>query len=201
MFSNSSLIFYGLLLVFAIFIGIYVWRRIYMLESYTNILEKKVLNMKKENKELQDLLHNGNGNGNDCCTFETADTIMNKIFNIERPKVDEPSVINISVASTTPQVVHPVASVQDDTKIILDDVDKDLADVIGDLPVAKHIDEPERDVEVELEVESVVSTDNSNIYNRKKLSKMNLDKLKEICVSLNISTEGTKNNLIDRILS
>lgn len=44
---------------------------------------------------------------------------------------------------------------------------------------------------------SVVSSSN----NKKKLQKMNLDKLKEKCSELEVSIEGTKSQLIDRILN
>ena len=33
----------------------YVWRKIYSIECYNQILEKKIVNLKKENKDLQDL--------------------------------------------------------------------------------------------------------------------------------------------------
>jgi hypothetical protein len=46
------------------------------------------------------------------------------------------------------------------------------------------------------ETNSVVSTSN----NKKKLQKMNLDKLKEKCQELGLSQEGSKATLIDRIL-
>lgn len=174
-----------------------------MLESYTNILEKKVSNLKKENKELQELLQDG---GEHSCSFEQADKIMNKIFNIDNPKIDEPEVINISVATIKKNDTRDVSN---DTKITLmedkeessntntnTNTNNDISDILSDiLPIVKHSDEVEKDVEIE----SVIS--DNNIYNRKKLSKMNLDKIKEICASLNIPTEGTKNNLIDKILS
>ncbi len=179
-----------------------------MLESYTNILEKKVNNLKKENKELQEILHNGN----DSCSFEKADTIMNQIFNLEKPtKVDEPSIISISVGNVESVGNRNIKKdVNNDTKIIINDDKKkpleisempeDISDVVSDiLPVAKHIEIPD-EVEKDIEIESVVS-ENSNVYNRKKLNKMNLDKIKEICTSMNLSTDGTKNTLIDKILS
>ena len=37
-------------------------------------------------------------------------------------------------------------------------------------------------------------------YTQKKLSKLNMDKLKTICEKMNLSTEGNKNQLITRIL-
>jgi hypothetical protein len=45
--------------------------------------------------------------------------------------------------------------------------------------------------------QSIISSSNNN---KKKLQKLNLDKLKERCKELGISDEGTKANLIERIL-
>jgi hypothetical protein len=222
MFSNITLIIYGLLIAITILIGIYIWRRIYILENYTNILEKKIANLKKENKELHELLQCSTS---DKCSFEQADILKNQIFNVENSKNDNSEVINISLSTIATGLKSNKKDVSNDTKIIIEDIkespqlkksediseklenipdipdipdkSQDITDMILDaLPVAKHIDELEKDIDIE----SVIS-DNTNIYNKKKLTKMSLEKLKEICVSMNISTEGTKNNLIDRILS
>ncbi len=56
--------------------------------------------------------------------------------------------------------------------------------------------EPER--EQPDETESISS--NINVMNKKKLQKLNLDKLKEKCMELGLSVEGTKAQLIDRLL-
>ena len=186
---------------------------------YTNILEKKITNLKKENKELHELLQCSNS---DKCSFEQADMLKNQIFNVENSKNDDSEVINISLSTIATGLKSNKKDVSNDTKIIIEDIketpqlkksediseklenipdipdkSQDITDMILDaLPVAKHIDELEKDIDIE----SVIS-DNTNIYNKKKLTKMSLEKLKEICVSMNISTEGTKNNLIDRILS
>jgi len=50
------------------------------------------------------------------------------------------------------------------------------------------------------ELASVVS-DNNTTYTKSKLSRLNIDKIKEICTENNLSLEGTKNVLIDRILN
>ena len=50
------------------------------------------------------------------------------------------------------------------------------------------------------ELASVVS-DNNTTYTKSKLNRLNLDKIKEICAENNLSLEGTKNILIDRILN
>ncbi len=45
--------------------------------------------------------------------------------------------------------------------------------------------------------ESIISTNN---LNKKKLQKLNLEKLKEKCIELEVNSEGTKAQLIERIL-
>jgi hypothetical protein len=51
------------------------------------------------------------------------------------------------------------------------------------------------------EEEGSVGGTEANEYSRTKLRKMNLDSLKDICVSRGLTTEGTKAALMDRILS
>jgi hypothetical protein len=41
----------------------------------------------------------------------------------------------------------------------------------------------------------------TNDYSKSKLRQMNLEKLKELCLSKNLSTEGTKNQLIESLLA
>jgi hypothetical protein len=41
----------------------------------------------------------------------------------------------------------------------------------------------------------------ANEYSKSKLRQMNLDKLKELCMNKNLSTEGTKNQLIESLLA
>lgn len=40
-----------------------------------------------------------------------------------------------------------------------------------------------------------------NEFSKSKLRQMNLEKLKELCISKNLSTEGTKNQLIESLLA
>ena len=73
--------------------------------------------------------------------------------------------------------------------------DKDISDIVDDIIDNTTNDENNKDDSL-----SLVS-DNSNNYTKSKLLKLNVDKLKNICESNNLSTEGTKGVLIDRILS
>lgn len=50
------------------------------------------------------------------------------------------------------------------------------------------------------EVEEKAVSEVSEALSKNKLRTMNLEKLKKICEEKNLSTEGTKNQLIDRIL-
>jgi hypothetical protein len=75
----------------------------------------------------------------------------------------------------------------------------DIIEINDDQPEIK-IEEPIFDLKKEVimdDKESIMSTSNSN---KKKLLKLNLDKLKEKCTELGVNTEGTKAQLIEKIL-
>lgn len=246
MFLDTSFIIFGLFIILLLLTGLYVWRRISTLESYNKILEKKVNHMKKENKELKELLYGG---GDD--DINDADVIMNKIFNTdvcsvtsasavdtsqcEKPTTkvtcnDDKCVIvedtsdivqNIIAESTeTKPVFHTTSfhtsSFQTFSKPVVQPVETTVIPVVPVVqvtpnvevsvasPVVEHVAHVAQHVD-DNDLESVISDAVSGVtsapYNRKKLSKMNLDKLKDICTSMQLSVEGTKNVLIDRILS
>jgi len=83
-----------------------------------------------------------------------------------------------------------------------------------ELPVAEHVKIEEQEQELqEQEIENKkevfdlkkeeIPDNNSSVggITKKKLSKLNLDGLKQKCTELNLQTEGTKNELIERILN
>jgi len=63
-------------------------------------------------------------------------------------------------------------------------------------PVKEEVFDLKKDVINTDDNQSIISSSN----NRKKLQKLNLEKLKEKCQELELSNEGTKANLIDRIM-
>lgn len=63
-------------------------------------------------------------------------------------------------------------------------------------PVKEEVFDLKKDVMNTDDNHSIISSSN----NRKKLQKLNLEKLKEKCQELELSQEGTKANLIDRIM-
>lgn len=205
---QMSFMFYLFFIALMSFLIFYVWRRLYGLEKYTQVLERKCNNLKKENKELQELLKNP-----DTTDFSSADDVMNKIFGVEKccdmmenkcninimecKFQDKPDVEIKEISKTTEikkeKPMNEVKLEQERNTVPkkLDEIDE-ITDLISPvLPIAEHKESEE--------IESVIS--DSNVYNKKKLNKMNLDKIKEICVSMNISTDGTKNVLIDKILA
>jgi hypothetical protein len=175
-----------------VFIGLYIWRRINCIQCYAQILEKKVVNLKKENKELHGLL---SCDKDGKCSMKEADILMNNIFMDDVTSVKKNCTTEIVKVTDVPKPVD-VAVTQPASQPVTN------SNVFDEI-VASHASHASHaDVADATDIESVISDAiNNGIYNRKKLSKMNLDRLKDICNSLNISVDGTKNVLIDRILA
>lgn len=77
--------------------------------------------------------------------------------------------------------------------------DIDIINIEDLLPEQTPI-EPIFDLKKDVVMDDKESIISSNNLTKKKLSKLNLDKLKEKCNELEINSEGTKAQLIDRIL-
>jgi len=181
---NSSLMIYFVITTLFILVGSYIFRKIWCMDSYTKILESKVINLKKKNSELQHLLESPED-----MSFEDADILMQGIFNLDEKEIQK----------TNESQEKPVTC----SNIPIDNDVELQIDISTHLPVSEHntIDIPDKDT---VEIESVISESIQSvqgIYNRNKLSKFNVDKLKEICLSMDLSTEGTKNIIIERILA
>jgi hypothetical protein len=106
--------------------------------------------------------------------IQIANNFMNEIFINQNQKHDdeEPSSIDID----------EIINIKTDEK---------------PSPNKEEIFDLKKDVMTTDDNQSIVSSTN---ITKKKLQKLNLDKLKEKCEELNISTEGTKANLVDRII-
>jgi len=184
---------------------LYFWRRIANIECYNTILEKRITNLKKENKELKEKSSKENVFAN----FQEAECQMQKIFSDVCETNGELHIISDSSdppdqsESRNPDIFDDISKIIEgdsceknpsDTVCVTEVTD--VTDAMNvercDLPVANHFSDLN-------DTESIVS--DVSKYTRKNLSKMNLDKLKDICVTLNISNEGTKNTLIEKILS
>ena len=111
--------------------------------------------------------------------YEMADLCMNKCF------VEElaPTSIDIDINHIP--------------KKNLNDNIEDFTTIIDEKPPKEIFDLKKEIVKVEDDTSSIVSTNN---LNKKKLLKLNLEKLKDKCMEMKLSTEGTKAQLIDRIM-
>lgn len=199
---------YFLLMLAVVFMMLYAWRRIYGLNCMVQILERKLSNTQKENKELRGALNREKDVGCDLANCKKeADIIMNKIFN-DTPKkkaVKHTTEIKIQEVPSRDVLcdIESVVPVIDIVSMITSDATDNInCDITtSDTTNITNIDDIKiHPIDLAPDHESVVS-DVPGVYNRKKLSKMNLDKLKELCESMNLPTDGTKNMLIDRILS
>ena len=202
--------FFGLV---SILILLYFWRKIVSLSATNIILEKKYKELKKQTTKNFDNV--------DKDDFMKGDNEMQEIFNnIDLNTMDN---IAFSINSEIPIAFQTFTTniekedLSANTEI--DIVDKIISDTLDDEPeeIVEEINKsilPEdiivSDI-VEVEdvtdiIDNVDSTDSisvvsENTYSKSKLSKLNVEKLKEICVRNGGSDEGTKNVLIDRILS
>jgi hypothetical protein len=182
--ANINYIFYFICIAFVLLILTYIIYKMFILEADIYILLEKInkieLEFNTNSKSSSCSSHNKNN-----CSMKLSDIIMNEVFN-------------------------PYPSILKTNDTINDDKDKnnidviDIDDIIADIkekeeePDNKIIFDLKKDVSVVNDNESVVSSNNQ--ITKKKLQKLNLDKLKDKCTELELSTEGSKAQLIERIL-
>lgn len=181
--SNINYIFYFCIVAFVLLILTYIIYKLFILEADIYMIYEKINKIELE--------FSGGSNNNSCCvnnskTHNLSEIIMNEVFNScvnneeETENVKDIDVIDIDNLINDDK---PATKEQENDEI--------QNDVIFDL---------KKDVNVINDTESVISS-NNNQLTKKKLLKMNLDKLKEKCTELELSTEGTKVQLIDRIVN
>lgn len=166
----------SLFVIILIVVFVYIWRKISQSELYSRILEKKLMNVKKENSELRTLLDKYNSN---TISVQDAEDIMNDIFQRPEEKKCE---------------IKPKAKQTED--VLINEI-PDVIEITEKVITSQETDEVIENIEDE--IESIIS-ENTKKYSKTSLLKMNVDKLKDICVEMNLSTNGNKNMLIDRIL-
>ena len=185
--SNINYIFYFICIAFVLLILTYIIYKMFLLEADIYLLVEKINKI-----ELEFNYNNTNSKSTSCsshnknsCSMKLSDIIMNEVFN--------------------PYQTNIKKNKDDIDKEIENEKDVDVIDIdeiIGDIKE----NEPDNKIIFDLKKETVLNNDNesvissSNKITKKKLQKLNLDKLKEKCVELDISSEGTKPQLIDKIL-
>lgn len=212
------------LLLLLVFLVLFLWRKIMILEGNYFILEKRLNLMKKDVREVY--MTNK--------SFEEANNVMNEVFKDSVKKEGSCKINNVAGCCPIVPETRPNTPVAHEEITFINNMDNEIAiihevveNVINDTMVSK-ISPPlppksEDDVQISFTEEKVVSDPDTVIklmvddvetqsttseivfnadgkYNHKKLSKLGVDKLKEICASHNLNPEGTKAQLISRIL-
>lgn len=175
LFNMSYYFGISLFVIILIVVFVYIWRKINQSELYSRILEKKLMNVKKENSELRTLLDKYNSN---TISVQDAEDIMNDIF--QKPEEKKCEIKQ---------------AVKRDEEVLISEI-PEVVDINENIVTSEEIEVQEN---IEEEIESIMS-ESTKKYSKTSLLKMNVDKLKDICIEMNLSTNGNKNMLIDRIL-
>ena len=212
--TNMYYYLFAFLGLTTILILLYSWRKIVSLSAINIILEKKYKELKKQTTKNFDTFNEIN--------FDKNDTDMNEIFKNENinevdialdmcSSIDIPIIITSLSRSMESDVnvenVENVENIENDNTEI-DIVDKIISDTIDDIPELKSKDTIEVDNDdfdnenndIDNDNISIKSENTTSSYSKSKLNKLNVDKLKDICIKNGGSDEGTKNILIERIL-
>ncbi len=169
----------------------FMWFKIQNLESYifmiTDKLNKKSLNH-HHNKSIPSEKSQDNIE-----EFNMADILMNEVFNNTSCCNPSPNI------NTDLPIIHHFKNCKeedDDIKILVEEKKQEIAEVKEETDDIIEIFDLKKEDD---DKKSIIS--DTNTLSKTKLSKMSLDKLKEKCVELKISSDGSKNQLIEKILS
>lgn len=202
-----------------IFIILLLWKKLltnegfsYLIDKKLNMLNKEVIDIRKYIKE-QDLYNEFNKK-----TEETSDIIMNEVFN-DLCNSKNSFCTNIDFMNTNKkhnEKKHNETN-EDETdnkmKYKKEEQYKD-DEILEEIINNKNMNNIEIIIETDEKKEkkpiinimddtneSVSDINSNNNYTRKKLTKMTVEKIKEICINMDLSIDGTKTQLIDRILN
>jgi hypothetical protein len=174
---NYFVIFIVLLLVtYAIYKIIVIEGDIYLINERINRIEMECIS--KENQNQIDGIMNADD-------YNVANIIMNEIFTQPPQPIIEKTTMKVCKKDEATSIDLDNIINNDNHDVRLNE---DLKEEIFDLK--KEIIADDR--------ESIVSS--SLVMTKKKLQKMSLDKLKEKCLEMGLSNEGTKAQIIERII-
>ena len=239
-----------LILIVIVFLVMFLWRKVIILEGNFFVLEKRVNLIKKDvredtiakNIEKSDIIMNEifkdycpinackqsvcfpSKGGDTNCDSENSDDVGDKCHIFSKNSNDNIS-INEDMAQYISAISHDnlkkdsdiitftnVSNVSNDTEtdiikisdtIITSDEDYETKIITGDIDL-NEIEDIDLNEPDNISVTSEITfTSDDKKYDKllvKKYSKMHLDKLKEICKTNNISSDGTKKQLMARII-
>lgn len=185
LFSIHNIITYFSFFISLIFIFFLSYKYLYLEQSIY------LLNNKLNKLEIEYNNPNVYSNTHTSKTFDTAEFIMNEIFN-----EDNSCSINNKCKNTN--------EIKTDNSVIIDTIDTiDTTDTTDttDKPSSTEIFDLKKDNEdKESTVSGALGLTGGGHATKKALMKLTIDKLKSKCEERKISTEGTKNQLADRII-
>lgn len=239
-----------MILIMIVFLVMFLWRKIIILEGNFFILEKRVNLIKKDiredsiskNIEKSDIIMNeifkdycpinacknfdcfpsvgGNGDDGDDKCAKSANNISITEDVVQYISQQVPT--NLGEMEETPNDIDVITFVNQDTVVInadeegeVDevDIDKMVNSIISSsedyeekiVTEQKEYSEHNENIDIDnMSVTSDITFTSDDKKNEKtfirKYSKMSLEKLKEFCILNNINAEGTKNQLITRIM-
>ncbi len=216
---------YSFISLISILVLLYFWRKIIELRNSNEILEKKLIILKNENKEL---LHTINPVVE---SFENSDVIMNEIFNdidnnddviVEKTQDDDTieKIISGDIINNNCKKKYKHEKISKNLSIekVKNNKEETIVTphIVEELPVVSHLNELPieiannddiEDIEIINDLTSIIDKDSDSVisettsYNKTKLNRMSIDKLRELSTNLELSSEGNKSILIDRLLS
>ena len=187
--SLNNIVFYSTCVIMFIFIIFMAYKYIY-LEQSVYLLANKLnkLEIELNNPSIDNNYEKFNNQSNSA--LESAEIIMNEIFNDGFCSTsDSCSFIPPTSINTTPTNV-PVSNFTTANKEEIQENNVQIVNEIFDLKK-----------EVNDDKESIISSNVGGGHAIKKaLMKLSIDKLKAKCEERKLSTEGTKNQLADKII-
>jgi hypothetical protein len=183
--TNANYLIYFFCIFVILILLTYLIYKVFIVENDLFILNEKINRFEIE-------FNNPNSSlGSSSCVkenFNLSDIIMNEVFN------SKPCNSN-GVCKMSFNKPEEVAN----------EIDIDIDNIIDKTDIIEVVEEKTKDenlfdLKKEIVVDDVESSVVSENNTKRKLQKLNLDKLKEKCAELNLSTEGTKAQLVNRIL-
>jgi hypothetical protein len=195
-FTLNNILFYFICIIVFIFLFLMTYKYIY-LEQSVYLLSNKINKLEIELNNPS--IYNNSNISNSA--QESAEIIMNEIFNDDfccstnscpfipsSPPSSTPSTSNATSTAT------PTAKTSSNTPIATQEIHEDTIQIVNEIFDLK------KDV-INDDKESIISANTGGGHATKKaLMKLSIDKLKAKCEERKLSTEGTKNQLADKII-
>lgn len=190
--GNLNYLFYFFCIFIILLILTYIIYKIFIIDNDLFILNEKLNKIELELGNSSSFKSSNDKNQ----TFNLTDIIMNEVFNNDKKEKSYCNDNKCKIRINEKSLVKP--EIKSEIKPEINEIDID--EVINIEPSIQQTEEPIFDLKKE-----VINNDNDSIISggiqitKKKLLKLNVDNLREKCLELNLSPEGTKAQLVDRV--